>query len=119
MVNEQEKSKASVALQKIKDAEEEAKKIVHHAQETTSVQIIQSAQEEAKKIRENALEEARKNGQVRRATIIQKAKADAEENTLQTEQEKTALRQRTESQLDEAAIKVAEKIRNFLTKGVM
>ena len=107
------------ALQKIKEAEKEAKKSVQEAQETTSVQIIQDAQEEARQIKESALEEARKNGQVRRATIIQKAKAEAEEITHQTEQEKTALRQRTEGQIEEAIIKVAEKIRNFLTKGVL
>ncbi len=119
MDNEQEKSTALEALQKIKEAEEEAKELVQGAQETTSVQIIQDAQEEAKQIRERALEEARKNGQVRRAAIIQKAKAEAEEITHQAEQEQTALRQRTESKLEEAVIKVAEKIRNFLPKGVL
>ena len=119
MDNKQEKSNALEALQKIKEAEEEAKKIVQGAQETTSVQIIQDAQEEAKQIRENALEEARKNGQVKRATIIQKAKAEAEEITHQTEQEKAALRKRTEGQIEEAVIKVSERIRNFIAKGVL
>jgi len=119
MDNEQEKSNALEALQKIKEAEEEAKKTVQEAQETSSVQIIQDAQEEVKQIRESVLEEARKNGRVRRAAIIQKAKAEAEKITHQAEQEKTSLRQKTEGQLEEAVIKVAERIRNFLTKGVL
>lgn len=119
MSDEQEKSKALEALQKIKEAEEEAKKIVQEAQDTTSVQIIQDAQDQASQIKENALEEARKNGQVKRATIIQKAKAEAEEITLQAAQEKSALRKKTENQLEEAVTKVAEKIQDFFTKGVL
>ena len=119
MDNEPEKSDVLEALQKIKIAEKDAKKIVQDAQEITSVQIVQDAQEEAKQIREKAVEDARKNGQVRRATIIQKAKAEADQITLQAEQEMAVLRQRTENQLEEAVIKVAEKIRIFLTKGTL
>jgi V/A-type H+-transporting ATPase subunit G/H len=119
MSDELEKSKALEALQKIKEAEEEARKIVREAQDTTSVQIIQDAQDQAQQIKENALEEARRSGQVKRATIIQKAKAEAEEITLQAEQEKSALRQKTESQLEDAVAKVAEKIQDFFTKGVL
>ena len=117
MGDEQDKSNALEALQKIKKAEEEAKKIIREAHETTSVQIFQDAQDEAEQIKEQALVEARENGQVKRAAIIQKAKAEAEEITNQAEQEKFALQQRTEDQLEDAALKAAEKIRGFLAKG--
>lgn len=117
MEKQKDKSNASEALRKIKEAEEKANKIVREAQDITSVQIIQDALEEARQIREKAVEEARKNGQVKRAAIIQKAKAEADRITLQAEQEMSALRRRTENQLEEAATKVAAKIRIFLTKG--
>ena len=117
MGDEQEKSNALEALQKIKEAEEEARRTIQEAKDTTSVQIIQDAQEEARQIKDSAVEEARKNGQVKRATIIQKAKAEAKEITSQAEQEMSVLRQSTEGQLEHAVEKVAEKIQDFLKKG--
>jgi ATP synthase H subunit len=117
MSDEQEQSNALKALQKVKEAEEEARRIIREAQDTTSVQIIQDAQEEARKIMENALEEARRNGQVKRAAIVQKAKMEAEEITNKGGQEKSALRQKTESQFEAVVAKVAEKIKVFLKEG--
>jgi len=117
MDNEQKSSNALEALRKIKEAEEEARRMVQDAQDTQSVQIIQDAHEEAKQIRDKALEEARKNGQVRRAAVIQKAKAEAEGITRQAEQEKMALKKKTENQLEDAVGKVAVRIRGLISRG--
>lgn len=59
MTQKVQKSEAFVALEKIKEAEEKARKIVHETREKTALEIIQTAYDEAKKIKKNSLEEAR------------------------------------------------------------
>jgi len=108
-----------LALQKIKASEEEARAIVREAREKISTQIVQTALEEAQKIRAAWLEEARKKGQGRRAELIRKARSEAEKITQETEEERRALRLKTEAAGEEAVAKVAEKIHKFLEKGVL
>jgi len=83
MSQERKESEALEALQKIKAAEEEARKIVNDAQQRASSKVIRDAYEEAKKIKENYLNQTRKKALERKNSLVSQAKSEAEKISFQ------------------------------------
>ena len=104
------------ALNQIKGAEAEAKKIIQRAREKDSMRIIQEAQEEARKIIEEHLSGIRDKARNTRLTLIQQAEKEAEEIRKNAEKEATALRKKAEILIPEAVRKTANKISALLKK---
>ena len=63
-MNEIEKSEAFTALQKVRETEEKARKIIADAREKKASDLIQKAYEEAKEIRENAIKKAKEEKKI-------------------------------------------------------
>lgn len=117
MSDEQKKNLALEALQKIKEAEIEAKKIVQDAREKTSAKIIQDAYKDADQIKERVLEEARKQAQEKKRSIIQEAEKEAKRTKEDSQAEIDRLRDRSTDARNEAIVRVAANIRKAIEGG--
>jgi vacuolar-type H+-ATPase subunit H len=117
MSDEPQKNLALDALQKIKDAEAEACRIVQEAREKTSAKIIQDAYKEADQIKERLLEEARKQAKEKKDSIIQDAEIEVEQIVEEARSEIDRLRKIPADTRARAIAKVAESIRNSIEGG--
>ncbi len=117
MTDGQKKSLALDALQKIKEAETEARKIVQEAREKTSVKIIQDAYKDADQIKERVLSEARKQAQDKKRSIIQEAENEVKRIIDESKAEIDRLRERSVDTRTEAITKVAANIRKAIEEG--
>lgn len=111
------KNLALEALQKIKEAEIEAKKIVQDAHEKTSVKIIQDAYEDADQIKERVLDEARKQAQEKKRSIIQEAENEAKRIIEESQAEIDRLRKKSTDARTEVIARVAANIRDTIEGG--
>jgi vacuolar-type H+-ATPase subunit H len=111
------KNLALDALQKIKEAEAEARKIVEDAQDKTSVKIIQDAYEDANQIKERVLLEARKQAQEKKESIIQSAKIEVKEIEDEIQAGIDRLQKISSKRRNQAVAKVAESIRRVIEGG--
>ena len=117
MSDEQKKNLALDALQKIKDAEDEARKIIQDAHEKTSVKIIQDAQKDADEVKERMLAEARDKARERKKSIIQGAKLEVKKIAAEAQTEIERLRNLPTDSRSRAIEKVAENIRSAVRGG--
>lgn len=111
------KSEAFIALQKIKEAEEKARKIIEDARENKASQIVQDAYEEGRKIKEDLLAKTREEAEKKKKVIIKKAATEAEKIRKKAEAEAEEMSQRIESLMPEAVAKIRVEIRRFLEGG--
>jgi vacuolar-type H+-ATPase subunit H len=114
MSDEPKNNLALDALQKIKEAEAEARKIIQDAREKTSVKIIRDANKEAEQNKKRVLDEARKQVQKVKKAIIQDAEIEVKRINKETQKEIDDLRERSEETKTEAITKVAANIRNYI-----
>jgi len=119
MKDEIKKSEAFVALQKIKETEEKARRIINKAREKETSRIIQNAYDEAKDIKKSSLKWAREETEERKKAIIQKATKEAERIRREAEAEGKELHTKAEKLVQEAVEKVTEKIKDFLKGGLL
>ncbi|MGB3863160.1 MAG: hypothetical protein WA915_13855 [Candidatus Aminicenantaceae bacterium] len=119
MGDEPKKNLALEALQKIKEAEIEARKIVQDAREKTSVKIIQDAYKDADQIKERMLNEARKQAKEKKRSIIQEAETEAKRTLEESQAEIDRLRERSTAARDETIARVAANIRNTIEGGLL
>lgn len=117
MSDEQKKNLALDALQKIKEAEAEARKIVQDAREKTSVKIIQDAYKDAEQIKERMLMEARKDAQEKRESIIQDAQNEVKDIEKEIKTEIDRLQRISANTRTQAITKVAASIRSAIEGG--
>lgn len=117
MSNEAKNGGALSALQKIKETEEEAEKIIRNAREKDAQQNIQEAFTESKKIKEDILANARKQAEKVKSEIINKADDEAGEIRKQAGFEERELRETAEKNMPFAVKKTAEKIKSLLKEG--
>ncbi len=117
MIDEPKKNLALEALQKIKEAEIEARKIVQDAREKTSIKIIQDAYKDADQIKERVLNEARKQAQEKKRSIIQEAENEAKRTIEESQAEIDHLRERSTDARTETIARVAANIRNAIKGG--
>jgi len=117
MSDEPKKNLALDALQKIKEAETEAKKIVQDAREKTSVKIIQDAYKDADQIKERLLDEARNQAQEKKRSIIQEAENEVRRILEETRVEIDLLREKAADARTEAVTRVADNISNAIKGG--
>ncbi len=117
-MNEEIKKKDALdALQRIKEAEEKARKIVQEAREKTVVKIIQDAYDEAEKIKDRHLNRARKKAEERRSAIIQQAAKEAGEIREKAEQEGVSLKKKAEKAMPGAVSQISDRIKHLIEKG--
>jgi vacuolar-type H+-ATPase subunit H len=117
-MNDKMKTKdAFGALQRIKEAEEKARKIVQKAREKTAVKIIQDAHEEAEKIKERHLKRARKKAEEKRNAIIQEAAKEAGEIREKAKLEVVSLKKKAETTMSGAVNQISDRIKHFIEKG--
>jgi vacuolar-type H+-ATPase subunit H len=102
------------AIQRVKQAETEARRIVQNAREQESVQILQQAREESSRIREKHLSQARERAAQQRSALIEEAEAEARRIRADGEQEAGELRKAAESLIPGAVAKTADKITALL-----
>jgi vacuolar-type H+-ATPase subunit H len=119
MSDEQKKNLALDALQKIKEAEAEAGKIIQDAREKKSVKIIQDAYKEADDIKERLIAEARKQAQEKKKSIIQDAHIEVGKIKEETQAEIDRLRQISADTRTQAIVKVADRIRSAIQGGTL
>lgn len=117
MSDEQKKNLALEALQKIKEAEIEARKIVRDAREKTSVKIIQDAHKDADQIKARVLAEALKQARENKKSIIQEAEKDVKKIIKESQIEIDRMRVRSADARNEAIERVAANIRNAIKGG--
>jgi vacuolar-type H+-ATPase subunit H len=110
MSEEERKSEARIALQKIKEAEEKGKNIIETAREKEALRIIQDAYDEAKTIKESVLTKARAEAEKKKKAIIQKATKEAEKIKRETEKEAALLSKDAEKTVSKAVEKIARSI---------
>lgn len=98
------------ALQKIKQAEEKARKKIAEAQEQEAVKIVQAAQEKSETIKQGYIAEAKKKAEKEKLAILQKAEAEA--GTIETDTEKliASLRDKAKPKMSEAVELVIKEI---------
>ena len=109
-----DKSEALVSLRKIKEAEEDARKLVEEAQKSKASMIIQEAYEEAERIKKDYLAKAHRQAEEKGKAIIEKALSEAERIRKKAKEEEEALRRQAELYFPEAVEKARERIRNYL-----
>lgn len=109
-----EKSQTLIFLEKIKEEEEKARKLIDEARKAKASKIIQDAYEEAQKIKEDSLAKARREAEENEKAIIKKASVEAERIRDKAEGEAERLRKRVKSLLPKAVDKVRERIRQYL-----
>jgi len=112
-----EKSLALEALQKIKEAEAEAEKIVLEAREKTSVKIIDDAHKDAEQIKEHILDETRGEAREKKSSIIQKAQDEVKRIAEETQSEIDRLQKGSTDARSKAVAKVASYIRSAIKEG--
>jgi vacuolar-type H+-ATPase subunit H len=117
MSDEQKKNLALDALQKIKEAEAEARQIVQDAREKTSEKIIQDAYKDAEQIKERVLVEARKKAQEKKKSIIRDAHNEVKSIEEKTREEIDRLLKISSKSRTQAIAKVAASIRNAIEEG--
>jgi len=117
MSDEQRKNLALDALQKIKEAETEARKIVQDARDKTSVKIIQDADKDADQIKERVLNEARKQAHEKKRSITQQADNEVKRIKEKTKAEIDSVREKSAEAKTEVITKVAANIRNAIKGG--
>jgi vacuolar-type H+-ATPase subunit H len=117
MSDEQKKNLALEALQKIKEAEAEARKIVQDAREKTSVKIVQDAYKDAEQIKERVLMEARKEAQEKKKSIIQDAHNEVKDIEKEIKAEIDRLQSVSADTRTQAITKVAASIRCAIEGG--
>ncbi len=110
------REEAFLALQKIKKAEERARKFIEEAREVKASKIIQEAYEETQRIKEDSLAKARKEAKAKKKAIIQKAAAEADKIRKKAEKEAEDISRRIEAMIPEAVEKTIEKIRLYLKR---
>jgi len=117
-MNEKIKTKDALdALQRIKEAEEKARKIVQEASEKTAVKIIQDAHDEKEKIKDRHLNRARKKAEERRSAIIQQAAKEAGDIREKAEQEVVSLKKKAEKAMSGAVSQISDRIKHLIEKG--
>lgn len=119
MKNTEKKSGALEALEKIKEAEEQARKIIADAKEGMSLKVIQEAQNEARTIKEKSAKEARVEAQKIREKLIKKAEKEAAQIREETGREAEILRKRGSETLAEAVKKVSDEMDKYLKGGAL
>jgi vacuolar-type H+-ATPase subunit H len=119
MKNIETKSGALEALEKIKEAEDQARKIIHEAKEEMSLKIIQEAQNEARTIKEKSIKEARAKAQKIRAELIKKAEEDAAQVRAETRRETEILRKKGSAAQAEAVKRVSGEMKKYLKGGII
>jgi len=117
MTDGQKKNLALAALQKIKEAETKARKIVQDAREKTSVKIIQDAYKDADQIKERVLSEARKQAQDKKRSVIQEAENEVKRIIEENKVEIDRLRERSADTRTEAIKGVAANIHKAIEEG--
>jgi vacuolar-type H+-ATPase subunit H len=117
MSEELKKNTALDALQKIKEAEIEARTIVQDARDKTSVKIIQDANKDAAEIKERVIDEARRQTQEKKKAIIKEAENEVKKIKKETSTEIDRLRKRAAEARTEVITKVAANIRNAIEGG--
>jgi vacuolar-type H+-ATPase subunit H len=119
MNGDPKKSAALLALEKVKDAEARARRIVQEAQEITSAQMIKDASEESERVKQNQLVMARKAAEARKKAILAAALKEAEKIRIEAEKETAALRQKAAASKAEAVKKMTRRIRELLEGGLV
>ena len=117
MNDEPKNNMALDALQKIKEAETEARKIVQEAREMTSAKIITDARMDAKEIKERMLKEARDQAQEKKKSIIQNAQVEVQKIADVTQAEIDRLRKIPANVRSRAIEKVAANIHSAIEGG--
>jgi vacuolar-type H+-ATPase subunit H len=117
MNGDPKKSPALEALDRVREAEERAKKIIREAREKISVQIAKEAAEAAEEIKRKSLAEAKKEADARKKAILERAHQEAEAIRAESEAELSALRRQAGSAFEEAVKKAGQRIREFLGGG--
>jgi vacuolar-type H+-ATPase subunit H len=113
MSQERRESEALEALQRIKEAEEEARRIIKDAQERAASNVIQDAYEEAKKIKESHLNQTKKRTLEKKNLLISEARREAEKIKKETAEEAQAISRKAEALIPRVVEEFAKKIRNF------
>lgn len=119
MNGELKKNEALQALQKIKEAEAEARKIIHDAHENTSLKIIQDARKEAIQIEERVLDNARKEALRKKEAIVQDAQSEVRRINQETQEEIARLQEKSAAVKEEVIAKVAARIRETIEGGLL
>ncbi len=114
MNGEPKKSAALEALEKIKEAEEQARAIVLEAREKLSAEITKEASEEAERTKKRDLARAKEEAEAHKKAILEKATDEAEKIRAETEKETAELRRRASALMAEAIKKTSLKVEEFL-----
>jgi vacuolar-type H+-ATPase subunit H len=109
---------ARIALERIKDSESEARKIIQRAREEVATKIIPQAHQKARKTGHKSLEEARLRAEENKARMLKDSRKEAENILLGAEKEIQELRNQTEKIMPAAINRAAEKIKDILKKGL-
>ena len=117
MSDDPKNGEALKALQRLKETEEQAKKIIQNARENEAQKIIQDAYKEADKIKADILADAKKKAEAMKTEIIQKAEKDAEETRRSAALEEDKLRETAEKNKTAAVKKASGKIKELLKEG--
>lgn len=117
MSDEPKNGEALKALQRIKETEEQAKKIIQNARENEAQMIIQDAYKEADKIKADILAEAKKKAEALKTENIKKAEKEAEETKKSATIEEDRLRETAKKNMTEAVKKASGKIKELLKEG--
>lgn len=117
MTEEAGKSEVHVALQKIKEAEKNARHLIRDAQERLAPRIIQEAHQEARKIRESRLAKAKKDAEEKKNAIIGRASKEADRIRDEAKEEASALRQKARKAMPQVVEEFGVIIKKFLSEG--
>ena len=109
-----QKNGALGSLQKIREAEKKARKLIDDTRRNKTSKIIQEAHDEAQKVKEDALTKTRKESGKKKKLIIEKAAAEADKIRQKADEEAEKLSKRVESLMPEAVKKVSGRIRQHL-----
>lgn len=102
------------AIQRVKQAETEARRIVQNARDQESVQILQQARDESSLLREEHLNRARERAAKQKSVLIEEAEAEARKIHADAEQEAGALRKAALPLIPGAVAKTVDKIAALL-----
>ncbi len=114
MNGEPRRTAALEALQKVKEAEEQAMTIIQEAREKLSPGIIKKASEEAERIKMRGLARAKEEAEAHKKAILEKAAEEAEKIKAEGEEEAAEIRRRAAERLDEAVKTTSLKVKEFL-----
>jgi vacuolar-type H+-ATPase subunit H len=107
-------TEAREALDRIKQAEAEARNAVRDAREKAGPGILQEAHEEAKKNREKKISAAREKAAKTKDALVAEAKNEADEIRKKTDSDKAAILDKGRKSVDKAAQAVREKLEEIL-----